>query len=99
MGERIRRAGAVAWALVGLAAVLALVGLVAWVFRVIWPPLILAGAIVFILNPVVSRLQRQRIPRVAGTALAYLAILAVFVLAGLVVRPLVTDQADELREE
>ena len=36
-------------------------------FRVIWPPLILAGAIVFLLNPVVTRLQGRHIPRALGT--------------------------------
>ena len=42
----------------------ALLGLIAYVFRVIWPPLILAGAIVFLLNPVVTRLQAP--PHPAG---------------------------------
>ena len=35
----------------------------------IWPPLILAGAIVFLLNPIVTRLQHRHIPRALGTAL------------------------------
>ena len=50
--------------------------LIAYVFRVIWPPLILAGAIVFLLNPVVTRLQARHIPRALGTALSYLAVVA-----------------------
>ena len=66
MVERIRRAGAVCWALCGVAALVVVLGLVAWVVRVIWPPLILAGAIVFLLNPVVTRLQRRHIPRARG---------------------------------
>jgi predicted PurR-regulated permease PerM len=45
MVERIRRAGTVCWALCGVAALIGLLGLVAWVVRVIWPPLILAGAL------------------------------------------------------
>ena len=44
-------------------------GFIAYVFRVIWPPLILAGAIVFLLNPVVTRLQARHIPRALGTGL------------------------------
>src|SRR3546814_11522631 len=67
MVDRIRRAGAVSWALCGVAALVALIGLVAWVLRVIWPPLILAGAIVFLLTPVVTRLARRPIPRALGT--------------------------------
>ena len=70
------RAGTVSWAVCGMAAVVALLGLIAYVLRVIWPPLILAGAIVFLLNPVVTRLQGRHIPRALGTGLSYLAVVA-----------------------
>ena len=99
MVERIRRAGTVCWAVCGVAAVIALVGVIAYVFRVIWPPLILAGAIVFLLNPVVTRLQARHIPRALGTGLSYLAVVGVTVLVVLLVAPLATDQYDELAEE
>jgi len=99
MSERIRRAGQVSWALVGLAAVVALVGLAAWALRVIWPPLILAGAIVFVLHPVVTALHRRGIPRVLGTALTYLGIALAFVLVGLLMTPLVSHQSDQLSDE
>jgi predicted PurR-regulated permease PerM len=97
--DRIRNAGAVAWAVVGLAALLTLLGVVAYYFRVIWPPLILAGAIVFILNPVVSFFQRRHIPRALGTAFAYLGVVGVFVLGGVLIAPLAQRQADELSDE
>jgi predicted PurR-regulated permease PerM len=97
--DRIRRAGAVSWALCGIAVLIALLGLVAWVFRVIWPPLILAGAIVFLLNPVVTRLQHRHIPRALGTAFSYLAVAAVVTVAVLLIAPLATSQYDELAEE
>ncbi len=99
MSERITRAGRVAWAIVGLAALLALLGLLAWVIRVVWPPLILAGAIVFLLNPGVSALQRRRVPRLAGTAFSYLAFFAVVGLVVLIVAPLASDQAGGLSTE
>jgi predicted PurR-regulated permease PerM len=99
MGDRIRHAGAVAWAFCGLAAAVAIVGFLAYVVRVIWPPLILAGAIVFLLNPVVTRLQARHLPRAVGTAFAYLGIVAVVALTILLVAPLATDQYDELAEE
>ncbi|MBW3645247.1 MAG: AI-2E family transporter [Actinobacteria bacterium] len=99
MGERIRRAGQVAWALVGLAVLLSLLGFIGWWLRVVWPPLILAGAIVFLLNPGVTALHRRHVPRVAGTALSYLAFFAVIGLTVLVVAPLAADQADELSAE
>lgn len=99
MVERIRHAGTVCWALCGVAAVLALLGLIVWVFRVIFPPLILAGAIVFLLNPVVTRLQHRHIPRALGTAFAYLGVVAVVTIVVLLVAPLATKQYDDLAEE
>jgi len=99
MVERIRRAGMVCWAVCGVAAVVVLLGIIVYVLRVIWPPLILAGAIVFLLNPIVTRLQGRHIPRALGTALSYAAVVAVVVLVGLLVAPLATRQYDDLAEE
>lgn len=99
MTDALRRAGQVSWAVVGIAALLAVLGLVAWTLRVIFPPLILAGAIVFILNPVVSALQRRGIPRAAGAGIAYLAVLGVVVVVVLAFLPLFQDQIDELSDE
>jgi len=99
MVERIRRAGAVCWALCGVAALVALVGVLAWVVRVIWPPLILAGAIVFLLNPVVTRLQHRHIPRALGTGLSYLGVAAGITIVILLVAPLATKQYDDLAAE
>jgi predicted PurR-regulated permease PerM len=98
MGERIRNAGAVAWACVGIAAVVALLGFLAYVVRVIWPPLILAGAIVFLLNPIVSRIQRRGLPRPAAAGLAYLGVVLIAVVVGLSVAPLATHQYDDLAD-
>jgi len=97
--ERIRRAGQVSWAVLGLAALVGLVGYVGWFVRVIWPPLVLGGAIVFLLNPIVTALHRRRIPRVLGVSLTYLAFIMVVGLSGLAVVPLVSDQAEELADE
>jgi predicted PurR-regulated permease PerM len=97
--ERIRRAGQIAWALVGLAALVFILGTIAWFFRVVWPPLILAGAIVFLLNPIVTTLQERRVPRAAGAGLTYLGFFAVVGLAGLIMVPLATDQLRDLDDE
>ncbi|MFZ6004179.1 MAG: AI-2E family transporter [Actinomycetota bacterium] len=99
MVDRIRRAGAVCWALCGVAALIVVIGVIAWVVRVIWPPLILAGAIVFLLNPVVTRLHDRHIPRVLGTALSYLGVAAIITLAVVLVAPLATEQYDDLAAE
>ena len=96
--ERIRRAGTVAWAFVGMTAVVAILAWLALKVAVIFPPLILAGALVFILNPVISFLQRRRIPRAAGAGLTYLAFLGAVTLIGFVMLPAVNDQAENLSE-
>jgi predicted PurR-regulated permease PerM len=99
VSERIRRAGAVAWAMMGMASVLALLGLIGWWLKVIWPPLILASAIVFILNPVVTWAQKRSIPRALGTAAAYTGVLLIVFLCGVLAYPLAKDQAEELGDE
>jgi predicted PurR-regulated permease PerM len=96
--ERVRRAGSIAWALVGLVAVIAILAWVAVNVAVIFPPLILAGALVFILNPVISFLHRRHIPRVAGVGLTYLGFLATVTLIGFVMLPAVKDQAENLSD-
>jgi predicted PurR-regulated permease PerM len=98
VAERLRRGGTVAWAVMGMAAVVALFGLVLWTFRVILPPLILAGAIVFLLNPAVTGMARRGLHRALGTAVAYLSVLGVIALLALLVIPLATDQANQLSE-
>jgi predicted PurR-regulated permease PerM len=74
---RLLRAGQVAWAIIGLA-------LAAWILlrlldatSVLLPPVLLATALVYLLNPLVSGLERRGIPRLAGTALLYLALLLI----------------------
>ncbi len=96
--DAVRRAGAVAWAFVGVAAAVAGIAWLAWQVAVIFPPLILAGAIVFILNPFISLLQRRGIPRVAGVALTYLGFLGVVVIIGLIMFPAIHDQQQNLSE-
>ena len=99
MTEHLRRAGQVAWAAVGIAALVAVIVLIVWQVRVIFPPLVFAGAIVFILNPLVTRLRRHGVPRAAGAALAYLGFFAFLGLSGLALAPVIGDQIDEFREE
>lgn len=99
MTDGLRRAGQLSWAVVGIAALLAVLGLVAWTLRVVFPPLVLAGAIVFVLNPVVTRLQRRGVPRALAATFAYVAVLGTVVAAGFLVAPVATSQARELGDE
>ena len=85
MFDRFAVAGKAAWALLGVAAALAVVFWIGWQFRVVFPPLVLAGAIVFILNPIVTALANRGVPRAGGTALSYLGFVGILVLAGFLI--------------
>lgn len=87
------------WAVVGISALLAILALVVWTFRVVLPPLILAGTIVFLLNPAVSGLQRRHVPRALGAGITYLAVIGIVVLAGVLVVPLAGAQGRELSRD
>ncbi len=98
MEERLGPVGRTAWWLVGVALVALLVGTVAWYFRVIFPPLVLAGALVFLLNPIVSGLERRGVPRLLGTATAFTGVLLLFVALGAILYPLIASQADDVAD-
>jgi len=63
---------------------------------VVFPPLALAGVIVYLLNPLVRALTERGIPRVLGTAGAYVVMLGVVVGTGFAVGPLLADQFGDL---
>jgi predicted PurR-regulated permease PerM len=99
MWDRFTVAGRAAWSLLGVGALLAVVLWLAWQVKVVFPPLVLAGAIVFLLHPIVSGMHRRGVPRVLGAALSYLGFFALLVLLGFLVAPLVSRQADELSQQ
>lgn len=90
--DRVLRWGLRAWSAVGMLVLgYLLVRLVGYV-RVLLIPLLAAGVVVYLLNPIVGWLHRRGLPRVLGAAVAYLAALAVLggglVLAG----PMLAEQ-------
>lgn len=98
MEERIRTIGQTAWWLVGIVLIAGLIGYVGYIIRVVFPPLVLAGIIVFLANPIVALLQRRGWPRLLGTAATYLAFFVMIGLVGLIMFPLVKGQFDDLSE-
>jgi predicted PurR-regulated permease PerM len=89
----VARWGVVAWSVIGIA----ILGYLAWQFvlypiRIIFPPLVLALIIVFLLNPIVSRIERGGLPRIWGTLLTYLVFLSVVGLALAYLIPVVSEQ-------
>lgn len=99
MADKLRRVGTLSWALLGVAAVVAVLVYLARLIAVVFPPLILAGAIVFILNPAVTLLQRHGVPRALGAALSYMSVAGIFALGGFLLAPLATDQYNQLVDD
>ena len=96
--SRIRRVGVVSWSLLGT---LALFGAVIWLLSKVWivvPPVIIAIAIIYLLNPVVTRLSAKGMARWMGSCLSYLLLMGFLTLIGFLVFPSISDQAGELTE-
>lgn len=96
--EGLRRAGITAWAILGILILVGIGVLLLYQIRVIFPPLVLALAIIYLLNPVVSRLNRRGVPRWLGTLAIYaIFVLVVFLLVSALL-PTMRTQAAELAD-
>ena len=96
LSQAIRRAGLIAWSLVGVLVVLwLLVWILGW-FEVLLAPVVVAVVVVYLLNPVVGRFAKMRIPRAIGTLLAYAISLGAVVLVGFLLLPKISDQTRTL---
>ena len=94
--EWLRGTGVAAWSIVGACAVVALLVWLVLQLRIIWPPLIFAVIIVYLFKPLVDRLERHKVPRVAGGCLAYLLFGGALVLIGVLVVPIISRQTVDL---
>ena len=82
-----------AWSLIGIV----ILGYLAYRFllvpvRIAFGPLLLALVIVYLLNPIVSRLEARGLPRVWGTLLTYVVFLGIVVVALRFMIPMVANQ-------
>lgn len=96
--ERIRRLGITSWSIAGI--FLVLVGIV-WALysvRILWPPLVLAGAVVYLMSPLVDRMHKWRIHRLIGSFVSYLLFIGIGVLLGFLVVPIIGDQLAEFSD-
>lgn len=95
----IERGGAVAWRLLAMALVVLLVGWSVRALTVVTVPLAIALLLAGVLEPVVRRLDRDRLPDWVAPLVAVLAVLVLLLVAvaGLGVR--LADQLPELRDE
>lgn len=93
---RAARWGIVAWATIGvLALAVFFFRYVVYPVRVIFPPLVVALVGVYVLNPIVSALERRGLPRIWGAFITYLAGIAI---VGTVLRfsiPVVAEQVQD----
>ena len=97
--DRLKRVALTVWVMLGALALI-------WVFiriansvRIIWLPLVFSAGLVFLLNPLVSALQRLRLPRIVGTFLAFLTLAALLVAAGFLLVPAVQQQSADFAEQ
>ena len=97
--ERLRRAGIASWSIIGLLIVLAIAGWVLLKIRVIFPPLGLAILIIYLLNPLVSSLEKRRVPRLWGTILSYVLVAGIVTLIVTAISPFVADQASDFSQD
>lgn len=94
--SRAARWGIIAWSAIGV------VLLLYWSFRyviypvrIIFPPLVLALIVVYLLNPIVSWLQGRGVPRVVGALLTYLLLLGALGIGLRYLIPVLVDQGQE----
>ena len=95
---RLRRLGLTAWSLLGA---LLLVGAILWILSRIsflLPSVVLAIAIIYVLNPVVSKLQIRGVARWIGSCVSYLVVLGLLILLGFLVIPSIADQGRDLAD-
>ena len=94
--ERFVRIGIIAWCGIGVIILgYLLLRLMVYVNPVV-PPLLIAVAVVYLLNPLVSALERRGVARVAGAGIVYLLFLCIVALVVSLLVPLVTRQVSSV---
>jgi predicted PurR-regulated permease PerM len=93
--EQLKRAGTTSWSVLGAMLLLAALIWVIQAVSVVWPPLVLAVAVIYLLAPLVDLFQRFKLPRIIGSCLSYLLFAGLLVALGFVVVPIIQDQFSE----
>src|SRR4029450_14108486 len=96
--ERFVRIGTVAWCGIGVILLGYLrLQLLVYVNPIV-PPLLIAVAVVYLLNPIVSALERRGVARVAGAGIVYLLFLCILALIISLLVPVVARQVSQVIE-
>lgn len=85
--------------MIGLLILLAVGAWALYRIRVIFPPLVLALLIIYLLNPVVKRLEDRRVPRALGALLAYVVVLGGIVLLVIAITPVISKQVSTFSDQ
>lgn len=99
VGERLRRAGIAAWAIIGILILLLIAFRALTYVRIILPPLGLAILVIFILNPLIKRLEERRVPRTMATLLAFVVALGSIALLVAVSAPYIGRQVESFSQQ
>lgn len=91
--DQLRRFAIVVWSVIGVLALAWAALKVADSVRIIWLPLAFAAGLAFILNPLVDRLERARVPRLLATVLAFLLAAGVVTAVVVLLVPPIREQA------
>lgn len=95
----MRQAALIVWIAVGMVALGWVFLIIGGAIRVIWLPLAFAAGLVFILEPLVKMFERLRVPRLVGSMLSLLVLIAVILAIGGLVWPTVQAQGTQLIEQ
>ena len=95
----MRRVGIGAWSIIGLLILLAVSFWALLKISVIFPPLVLALLIIYLLNPIVSRLEERRVPRALGALLSYVVVFGALTLLVIAITPVVSNQISDFSDD
>lgn len=92
----LTRSGLYAWAIVGLLVAGWLILLLLGQFEVLLGPIVFSIVLIYVLNPIVGRLQRAGLHRIVGSIIAFALLIGGIVLIGFLIWPSVSSQAKDL---
>lgn len=96
--DGVRRAGIVSWSIIGCLLLAGISLYVLWFLRDVIPPIALAMILIFLLNPMVTRLERRGVRRGIGTAIIYLVFIGVVAVGLSLLVPPLGRQINDLVE-
>ncbi len=95
----LRKLGVASWSVLGTLLLLGTIGWLMLQFWIIGPPIVIAIAVIYVLNPVVTRLENRGVARWMGSCLSYTALLGALTLIGFLMIPSIADQGRELADD